>query len=79
MPCQGWVRGMPRVDQLCDGCLGKHRRTPFLVKAEHRSEQKLELVHGDLFGSIKPTTPGEKNMFLLIVNDFSRYMWLVLL
>ena len=30
-------------------------------------------------GLIKPTTPGDKTLFLLLVDDRSRFMWLILL
>ena len=33
----------------------------------------------DLCGPIKPSTLGGKSYFLLIVDDFSRYMWISLL
>jgi hypothetical protein len=83
MASQQMVNGLPRIeqiDQLCDGCLmGKHRRMPFLEKAEYRSKQGLELVHGDLCGPINLPTPSGKKYFLLMVGDHSRYMWLVLL
>ena len=36
-------------------------------------------MHADLCGPITPTTPGGKRLFLLVVDDRSRYMWLVLL
>jgi hypothetical protein len=39
----------------------------------------LELVHGDLCGPITPATPGGKKYFLLLVDVFSRYMWVELL
>ena len=39
----------------------------------------LELVHADLCGPITPETPGGKRMFLLAIDDKSRFMWLVLL
>ena len=45
----------------------------------YRAAAGLELVHGDLCGQITPPTPGGKSYFLLIVDDFSRYMWLELL
>lgn len=44
-----------------------------------RAQDQLELVHGDLCGPITPATPGGKRYFLLLVDDFSRYMWLMLL
>ena len=39
----------------------------------------MELVHGDICGPVKPTTLGGKTLFLLLVNDKSRFMWLILL
>ena len=39
----------------------------------------MELVHGDLCGPIKQATPDDKTLFLLLVDDNSRFMWLILL
>jgi hypothetical protein len=58
---------------------GKHRRTPFPRIAKFRADKLLELVHGDLCGPITPATPSGKTLFLLLVDDKSRYMWLTLL
>jgi hypothetical protein len=41
--------------------------------------KQLELVHGDLCGPITPTTTGGRCYFLLLVDDASRFMWVVLL
>jgi transposase InsO family protein len=77
------VRGMPtikQVDQLCEACLaGKQRRTPFPQKALRRLTEPLQLLHGDLCGPITPATPSSNRYFLLLVDDYSRYMWIVLL
>ncbi|KAM0824008.1 hypothetical protein ACQ4PT_016362 [Festuca glaucescens] len=77
------VRGMPcldHVEQLCDVCvLTKQRRLPFPQQASFRAKEKLELVHGDLCGPVTPATPGGRRYFLLLVDDLSRYMWVVLL
>jgi hypothetical protein len=68
------------VDQVCDSCLaGKQRRATFPTVAKFHAEEKLELVHGDLCGPVTPATPGGKRYFFLLVDDVSRYMWLVLL
>ena len=68
------------VNKLCDGCLiGKQRRTPFPSRTSYRTDELLELVHGDICGPIKPATPGGKSLFLLLVDDKSRFMWLTLL
>jgi hypothetical protein len=36
-------------------------------------------VHGDLCASVTPATPGGRRYFLLLVDDLSRYMWVVVL
>jgi transposase InsO family protein len=36
-------------------------------------------VHGDLCGPVTPVTPGGRRYFLLLVDDLSRYMWVVVL
>ena len=83
MAREGMVRGMPPVEptgELCQACLaGKQRRTPFPQQSKFRAGEPLELVHADLCGAITPPTPGERRYFLLLVDDYSRYIWLVLL
>jgi hypothetical protein len=36
-------------------------------------------VHGDLCGPVTLATPEGRNYFLLLVDDHSRYMWVVVL
>jgi transposase InsO family protein len=36
-------------------------------------------VHGDLCGPVTPVTPGGRRYFLLLVDDLTRYMWVVVL
>jgi transposase InsO family protein len=77
------VRSLPilsQVDQVCEACLtGKHRRTSFPHQAMRRATEPLELVHGDICGPISLVTPSGNRYFLLLVDDYSRYMWVVLL
>jgi transposase InsO family protein len=77
------VRGLlavEEVDKLCEACLtGKQRRSSFPAQAQHRAEHVLELVHGDLCGPITPATPSGNKYFLLLVDDFSHYMWVTAL
>jgi hypothetical protein len=77
------VKGLPHidhVDQVCDSCLaGKQRCATFPTVAKFHAEEKLELVHGDLCGPVTLATPGGKRYFFLLVDDVSRYMWLMLL
>ena len=58
---------------------GKQRRLAFPSEAKYRAAHKLELVHGDLCGPVTPATPSDKKYFFLLVDDLSRYMWLILL
>jgi hypothetical protein len=77
------VRGLPPIrhtEQFCDTCvLAKHRRRVFLKQSKYHADKALELVHGDLCGPVKPATPGGRCYFLLLVDDTTRYMWVVLL
>jgi hypothetical protein len=77
------VRGLPPIshaEQFCDTCvLAKHRRGVFLKQSKYRADKALELVHGDLCGSVKPVTPRGRRYFLLLVDDATHYMWVVLL
>ena len=77
------VDGMPlidRIEEFCDGCaLGKQQRHPFPQVASYRADKQLDLFHVDLCGQIRPKTPGGKSFFLLMVDDYSRYMWIELL
>ena len=77
------VDGLPlikKVEQVCDGCaLGKQHRRPFPQASSWRASDGLQLVHTDLCGQITPPTPGGKSYFILIVDDYSRYMWIELL
>ncbi|WVZ49092.1 LOW QUALITY PROTEIN: hypothetical protein U9M48_000473, partial [Paspalum notatum var. saurae] len=70
------VRGLP----VCEACLaGKHRRALFPSRALRRATRPLELLHRDLCGPISPPTPSGNRYFLLLIDDYSRFMWLVLL
>jgi hypothetical protein len=77
------VHGLPeigQVGQLCEVCqAGKQRHTLFLTKVEYQVERRLELVHGDLCGPISPATPRGNKFFLLLVDDLSRYKWVVMI
>jgi hypothetical protein len=77
------VRGLPcldHVEQFCDVCvLTKQRRLPFPHQESFRAIERLEVVHGDLCGQVTPATPGGRHYFLLLVDDHSRYMWVLVL
>ncbi|GJS15684.1 zinc finger, CCHC-type containing protein [Tanacetum coccineum] len=59
------------MDSLC--------RAPFPKKAKARSTLPLDLVYGDLCEPITPPTPSGKKYIFLLVDDYSRYMWVYFL
>ena len=71
--------GVPKIEhpnQVCEGCvLSKQTRIPFPDHAVFRAQKPLQLVHADLCGPITPTSVGGSKYFLLLVDDFSRWMW----
>jgi hypothetical protein len=83
LSAKGMVRGLPSLDhveQFCDVCvLTKKRWLPFPQQSSFRAKERLELVHGDLCGPVTPATPGGRRYLLLLVDDLSRYMWVVVL
>ena len=77
------VRGMPVLDpveRICDVCVtAKQRRAAFPQAAKFRAARLLDLVHEDICGPITLATPDSRCYFLLLVDDRSRYMWVLLL
>ncbi|KAK1423983.1 hypothetical protein QVD17_19294 [Tagetes erecta] len=77
------VLDLPRIhleNKVCESCMvGKQTSKPFAVKASYRATQLLELVHGDLCGPITPSTMRGNRYILVLIDDFSRYMWCSLL
>ena len=52
---------------------------PFPQQALGRSTEPLQLLHSDICGPITPPTPSGNRYFLLLVDDYSRYVWICLL
>ncbi|XP_071680491.1 uncharacterized protein [Lolium perenne] len=75
--------GLPcvdHVDKLCDkGVVEKQRSAPYPRETTDQASEALELVHGDICGPISPATPSGNEYFMLVVDDHSQYMWIVLL
>ena len=76
------VKGLPQFrnpNEVCAHCIsGKHSRASFL-SSSYRALSVLELIHMDICGPINPQTVGGKKYFFLIVDDYSRCMWVALL
>jgi transposase InsO family protein len=77
------VRGLPsfdHVEQFCDVCmLTKQRQLPFPQQSSFWAKERLELMHGDLCGPVTLATLRGWRYFLLLIDDLSRYMWVVAL
>lgn len=77
------VNGMPKIikpNAVCDGCLmSKQTRKQFPAKTKYCAKKVLELIHGDLCGPISPDTASGCRYFFLLVDDFSRFMWVYFL
>jgi hypothetical protein len=68
------------VEQFCDiFVLMKQRRLPFPQQSSFRAKERLELMHGDLCGPVTPATPRGRCYFLRLIDDLSRFMWVVVL
>ncbi|KAL8089889.1 hypothetical protein AgCh_039374 [Apium graveolens] len=75
--------GLPDLVQpkkTCEGCLmSKQARKPFPSQTDSHSKKPLELIHGDICGPISPPIPAGNRYFLLLVDDFTRKMWVYML
>lgn len=66
--------------EICSGCLlSKQARKPFPAQSTFVAKKILGLVHADLCGPISPPTPSGNRYFFLLVDDFSRIMWVFML
>ena len=76
------MRGLPHflnLDEVFANCISsKHSRAMF-PSSSHRASNVLELMHMDICEPINLQTLGGKRYFFLIVNNYSRCMWVALL
>ncbi|XP_075483738.1 uncharacterized protein LOC142523890 [Primulina tabacum] len=78
------VSGLPNVDfakdKICNASqLGKQVRSTFKSKGRNSSARCLELLHMDLFGPIPVMSLGGKKYNLVVIDDFSRFTWVLFL
>ncbi|CAJ2655081.1 unnamed protein product [Trifolium pratense] len=77
------VRGLPKLQDssnVCSDCMiGKQHREPFLKVSTRRATKRLQLIHADVFGPIKPESNSNKRYFLTFIDDFSRKTWVYFL
>ena len=71
---------MHKVDKLChDYVHSKKIKSSFPSQTSYRAEKPLKLIHADLCGPIEPETLGGSKYFLLIVDEYTRMMWSLML
>ncbi|KAJ9542300.1 hypothetical protein OSB04_028806 [Centaurea solstitialis] len=71
------LRHKDQVGEVC--VIGKQHKHTFPKKTNYKSTNTLEVLHGDICGPIDPPTPAGNIYILVLVDDFSRYMWSFLL
>ncbi|GKC29586.1 retrovirus-related pol polyprotein from transposon TNT 1-94 [Tanacetum coccineum] len=78
------VRGLPRLkfekDHLCSPCqLGKSKKHTHKPKTENTNLEILNTLHMDLCGPMRVQTINGKKCILVIVDDYSRFTWVMFL
>ena len=78
------VKGLRKVNykrnRICDACqLGKQTRNTFKPKNIVSTIRPLELLHMDLFRPTRTTRLGDKRYGLVIVDDYSKFTWVMFL
>nr|GEV41223.1 retrovirus-related Pol polyprotein from transposon TNT 1-94 [Tanacetum cinerariifolium] len=77
---QGLVRGLAKLkfkkDHICSACtMGKSTKKSHKHKSKDTNEEKLYLLHMDLYGSMRVESINGKKYILVIVDDYSRFTW----
>ncbi|KAL8092978.1 hypothetical protein AgCh_035017 [Apium graveolens] len=78
------VRGLPKLKykktEPCSACqLGKQVKTSFTAKNKVSTSVPLQLLHLDLFGPERYVSLRGKNYAFVIVDDYSRFTWVLFL
>ena len=77
------VRGLPNFrfsHHLCRNCVaGKHNRSSFPNEFEYRASKILQLILGNICGPIQPSIVGGRRYYFLLIDDYSRLMWVAFL
>nr|GEY81755.1 retrovirus-related Pol polyprotein from transposon TNT 1-94 [Tanacetum cinerariifolium] len=77
---QGLIRGLLKLkfekDHLCSACaMGKSTNKSHKPKSEDTNQEKLYLLHMDLYGPMRVESVNGKKYILVIVDDYSRFTW----
>ncbi|GJT65850.1 retrovirus-related pol polyprotein from transposon TNT 1-94 [Tanacetum coccineum] len=76
----GLIRGLPKLkfekDHLCSTCaMGKSKKKPHKPKPEDTNQEKLYLLHMDLYGPMRVASVNGKKCIIVIVDDYSLFTW----
>nr|GEU45150.1 reverse transcriptase domain-containing protein [Tanacetum cinerariifolium] len=77
---QGLVRGLPKLkfekNHLCLACaMGKSKKKSHKPKSEDTNQEKLYLLHMDLYEPMRVESVNGKKYILVVVDDDSRFTW----
>nr|GFC50869.1 retrovirus-related Pol polyprotein from transposon TNT 1-94 [Tanacetum cinerariifolium] len=77
---QGFVRGLLKVkfekDHLCSACaMGKSMKKSYKPKSKDTNQEKLYLLHMDLYGPMRIESVNGKKYILIVIDDYSRFTW----
>nr|GEZ03399.1 retrovirus-related Pol polyprotein from transposon TNT 1-94 [Tanacetum cinerariifolium] len=77
---QGLVQGIPKLkfekDHLCSACaMGKSKKKSHKPKSKDTNQEKLYLLHIDLYGPMRVESVNGKKYILVIIDDYSRFTW----
>lgn len=77
------VVGLPSLKstkEICTTCLiGKQHREFIPRKSLWRATKRLQLIHSDICGPIKPASHSNKRYILSFIDDFTRKTWIYFL
>ena len=77
------VRGLPQLkasSKVCTDCMvGKQHRDAIPKRSLWRASQRLQLVHADICGPIKPVSNSKKRYLISFIDDYSRKVWIYFL
>nr|GEV75120.1 retrotransposon-related protein [Tanacetum cinerariifolium] len=77
---QGLVKGLPKLkytkDHLCSACqMGKSKKESHPHNPKPSTNEKLQMLHMDLYGPMWVASINKKSYILVIVDDYSRFTW----
>ena len=78
------VLGIPKLSRMsnvvCGPCqLGKQTKAKHPSTQTSATSRPLELLHLDLMGPTRTESLGDKRYIMVVVDDFTRYTWIILL